>query len=1000
MGPELATQRSVRQPIVAQLGADGFVDAVEIGHGGFGVVYRCTQVELDRVVAVKVLTVDLDENRLRFEREQRAMARLTGHPNIVAVFQVGETYVGHPYIVMPFYRKGCIQTEISRLGRLSLSDTLRLGVKIAGALESAHHLDILHRDVKPANVLLTDYGEPALTDFGIAHMVGGFRTESGVFTGSPSFSAPEIFAGHVPDRSSDVYGLGATLFCALTGHAPFERRSGEQVVAQVRRIISEEVADLGDYDVDQDVATVIGKALSRNPDDRPSSVEFGEELQRLQRDHDLDIDVMALQDGKRSGSASTRSAPAASAARSRGNLPAPLAGFVGRKNELSELGALLANSRLVSLTGVGGVGKTTLALQAAREQMPYFDDGVWLIELGDVSDSALLPGVAASALRIRDQGGRPLIQVMVDALAEREALVLIDNCENVIDDAAQLVETLLRGCPRLHVLAISREVLGIGGETVLALSPLPYPDTASVPTSRLASYDAVALFVDRARAAQPGFSLTRDNAAAVASICAQLDGLPLAIELATARLRVMSVDQIAERLSDRFGLLTLGRRGAPTRQQTLQWCIGWSFERCTTQEQELWARVSVFAGSFELDAAREICARNISAQELLDELCALVDKSILIRNEDDGLVRFRLLATLREYGKTKIGSNDDYRQLQQRHLDWYQRLVSQAKAEFFSKQQVRWIKWLRREMPNLQEALQFGLENSPTTVLTIAAGMRHMWTSDGMLEEGRRLLDSALAATAAEPTPERIEAVTVLAHLALLQADWATVTTRVAEVRELLQVLPNPEALGQIEWIEGFGALMRGEMDQIQACAEQALAASDDFEVQTLGMSLMSWRYWVAGDAERALQWAEKALALAESRHEANTRSYVLGIVGVGRFALGDLELAERLLSEGLRLCRTIDQSWTGSRFLDALAWVASANHDARRAAVLLAASAAISRASGISSTTTSFAGIFQRQCKRQAREQLSETEFDAASIEGSSLSFEEAAAFALREYI
>lgn len=232
-----ATQFDAAGSVAAELAASGFADATEIGRGGFGVVYRCAQPLLDRIVALKVLTADLDEeNRARFFREQKAAGRLTGHPNIVNVFQTSVTDSGRPFIVMPYYAQDSLETRIRHRGPLPLSEALRLGVKIAGALESAHRLGILHRDVKPGNVLLTDYGEPALSDFGIAHFAGGFETGTGIVTGSPAFIAPEVVAGEPASAAADVYGLGSTLFATLTGHAAFERRSGERLVAQFLRV--------------------------------------------------------------------------------------------------------------------------------------------------------------------------------------------------------------------------------------------------------------------------------------------------------------------------------------------------------------------------------------------------------------------------------------------------------------------------------------------------------------------------------------------------------------------------------------------------------------------------------------------------------------------------------------------------------------------------------------------------------------------------------------------
>ena len=284
-GEPLATQRDLVPDIAAELRKAGFNDVEEIGRGGFGVVYRCAQRELDRTVAVKVLNSDLDPDSLdRFLREQRAMGRLSGHPNIVTILQVGATASGRPYIVMPFYPKNSLEALIREHGPLDWVETLSVGVKLAGALDAAHRTGTLHRDVKPGNILLSDYGEPQLTDFGIARIAGGFQTSTGVITGSPAFTAPEVLEGNAPTAASDVYSLGATLFCALTGHAAFERRSGEQVVAQFLRITSQPIPDLRAQGLPDDVAAIVERAMARDPAERPgSAAEFGDELRDVQR---------------------------------------------------------------------------------------------------------------------------------------------------------------------------------------------------------------------------------------------------------------------------------------------------------------------------------------------------------------------------------------------------------------------------------------------------------------------------------------------------------------------------------------------------------------------------------------------------------------------------------------------------------------------------------------------------------------------------------------------
>jgi DNA-binding NarL/FixJ family response regulator len=282
--------------IAADLGAAGFDDAHEIGSGGFGAVYRCQQPSLDRTVAIKVLTTDLDpENLERFLREQRAMGKLSGHPNIVNIFQVGATTSGRPYIVMQYHPRDSLKTRIHHAGPISWEESLHIGIKLAGALETAHRLGTLHRDVKPANILLNEYGEPQLTDFGIARMAGGFETATGVVTGSPAFSAPEVLEGHTPSPASDIYSLGATLFCAITGHAAVERRSGEQVIAQFLRITREPVAQSHVVQIPDDVRAAIEHAMASNPGDRPATAaEFGDELRQSERRHGLTVDDMAV----------------------------------------------------------------------------------------------------------------------------------------------------------------------------------------------------------------------------------------------------------------------------------------------------------------------------------------------------------------------------------------------------------------------------------------------------------------------------------------------------------------------------------------------------------------------------------------------------------------------------------------------------------------------------------------------------------------------------------
>ncbi|MDG3012937.1 hypothetical protein G4X40_22645, partial [Rhodococcus sp. D2-41] len=362
-----------------------------------------------------------------------------------------------------------------------------------------------------------------------------------------------------------------------------------------------------------------------------------------------------------------------------GNLPAELTLFVGRRREASEVRGLLSGSRLVTLTGIGGVGKTRLSVHVAQEVGRAFDDGVWMVELGKVREPELVPEAVASALRLRGQAAQSPMELLVDFVGSRNLLLVLDNCEHVIDAAAGLAEVLLKSAPRLRVLATSREPLGIGGETVVAVPPLSVPDPAVSSSVRaMLRCDAVGLFVERARSAVPGFELTEASKGTVATICQRLEGLPLPIELTAARLRAMSVEQILERLTDRYRLLTRGSRGAPSRQQTLRQCVDWSYDLLSVRERELWARLSVFAGGFELEAAEQICGDGHGPGDVLDLVSSLVDKSILIREDIGGAIRYRMLETLREYGRERLRGGGGELGVRRAHRDWFERLALRA----------------------------------------------------------------------------------------------------------------------------------------------------------------------------------------------------------------------------------------------------------------------------------------------------------------------------------
>ncbi|WP_280436229.1 protein kinase domain-containing protein [Nocardia carnea] len=1003
----LRTRRESTISVAAELAAAGFTAATEIGRGGFGVVYRCTQQALDRTVAVKILTGEADEeNQARFVREQRAMGRLTGHPNIVPVLETGVTDGGRLYLVTPYYASGSLDNRIRRFGPLTAADALQLGVKIAGALESAHRVGIVHRDVKPGNILLTDYGEPTLTDFGIAQIAGGFRTAEGTVTGSPAYTAPEVLEGSTPTPAADVYGLGATLFSALTGHAAFERRTGEKIVTQFLRITTQPVPDLREHGIAGDVTALVETAMNRDPRARPSAAGFGENARRVQQRHGYPIGAMALRDtpldAKRDVKAPSPRTPAVP--HRTGNLPLELTSMVNRRTESAEVKNLLSTHRLVTLTGIGGVGKTRLALRVATQVARDYPDGVWMVDLADVSDASILVDVVAAAVGVRDESAAPLIDVLVDFLCPRNTLLVLDNCEQLVQAVAELNEQMLRICPELSLLVTSREPLNIAGEAVLRISPLTVPDQGREPSLKgMPRFDAVTLFAERAAAVVPGFELDEDNKGAVAGICARLEGLPLAIELAAARMRTLSPQQILQRLNDRYSLLTNSARTAPTRQQTLRLSMDWSYELCTPAEQQLWAQLAVFAGSCELDAVEGVCGIDTGPLSLLDVLSSLVDKSILAREETGAVVRYRMLETLRDYGRQELREAGRLRDLRRRHHDWYQRLISDAAAGWISAEQPRWIARLEREQANLRDALEHCLsEDTPAAIesgMRTATGLYEFWNFRGLYGEGRSWLDRFLARSGIQAVPVRIAALCAAGKLAASHGEFPAAAARLEEARALAGSEVGRSTRAQIAYAEGLLALAEGESEGARTYLEQAVELTGSEPHGQLRMStlaVLAFAYELGGDTARAGELYGDVLSVTGPCGEVLHRAAALRGLGVAEWRHGARERAQQLLTEALRVNSGLDSKVIAVLCLEALAWTVDARRDAERAAVLMGAAQGLSPAGSQVMTVLHNMWRFHDDCEEDARRILGNRGFDTAHRRGSAMSMNAALAYAL----
>jgi len=686
-----------------------------------------------------------------------------------------------------------------------------------------------------------------------------------------------------------------------------------------------------------------------------------------------------------------------------GNLPVDMTSFVGRRRELADVKKSLSMARLVTLTGMGGVGKTRLALRVAEELHRGFTDGVWLVELAGLMDPALVGQTVAAALGFHDQSAGSLA-ALSDRLARRQLLIVLDNCEHLLDACALFADKLLRACSGLRILATSRQPLGIIGEHTIAVPPLsvPAPDR---PTSLegLAQYEAVSLFVDRAAAVHPGFAIDIGNESAVAAICRRLDGIPLALELAAVRLRALSADQLLTRLDDRYGLLTGGSRSALPRQQTLRALIDWSCELCSPGERLLWARLSVFVDGFDLEAAEEVCSdERIPTHDVLDLLAGLVDKSIVVAAERRGRVHYQLPETIREYGRDRLVEFDQTVEFRRRERDWCQRTIAAAASGWFGPDQPELFARLRLEHGNIRSALDFCLTEAGESEvgLAIATALRFYWLTSGRLNEGRHWLDRLLA-RGSSPSPIRLKGLYVAAYLAAGLSDFVVADRLIGDADLLAQRLNDAAGTAFLSQVRGFTALFRHQPAEAATLLDHALQAHQglgDLAAIAYDQAWSALALTMLGSHGRADGLFEECLAATGSIGEHWVRSLALWAAGIQACMKGDHVRATAAEQQSIRLRLPLDSRYLIGLNFDVLAWTAMADGDGERAGRLFGAAHAIMEAVGSSLVSSGPTSELHDQYEMAAREALGEAAFQHVFQQGVRLGFDQAVAFALGE--
>ena len=629
------------------------------------------------------------------------------------------------------------------------------------------------------------------------------------------------------------------------------------------------------------------------------------------------------------------------------NLPLHLTTFLGRTAELEELKGLLARGRLITLLGTGGIGKTRLAIELATEVLEDFGY-VWLAELGAVSDADLVATTLMTAIDVREQAGRSAIDALIDYFASKSALVVLDNCEHLVEPAAHLVEALLEACPKLKVIATSREELGVPGETPWRVPTLPVPDPQRLPAlEQVAESAAVALFVDRATAAAPSFQLTKENASQVVQICQRLDGIPLALELAAKRLSLLTLPQMISRLDDRFRLLTGGGRTALPRQQTLRAAIDWSHELLAEPERTLLRRVSVFAGGFSLELAEEICAwEPLDPADMLDLLGTLVSKSLVVYEEAGS--RYRLLETIREYAVERARGAKEDGELQTRHRTRFLTLAEEAEREMHGPAQLEWFDFIDTEIANFRAAFESCLTVlDAQAALRIAAGLGLYWRARGRFTEGRGWLERGLATKDGVVAPLRGRALAWASYLAIYQGAYTQAQMRGEESLNLYTVAEDGWGMGFALQVLGAVALNQDDYPSAARLEQESVhylrqtGDTDGLGLSYVYLGVVALRRGEYADAMRLL---EQALLNFRDVGDMRRVSIALRLMGEVELCQGHYTPATTLLDESLGLVREAKDRVDLGLTVYLLGQAARAAGDFPRAKALFEESLAVAR--------------------------------------------------------
>ena len=887
----------------------------ETGRGGMGVVYKAEDTRLHRFVALKFLPEEVGENSValtRFRREAEAASALN-HPNIVTIYEIGQNGSTH-YIAMELV-EGKTLRELLVAGLLPIRKAIEVAAQVAEGLAKAHEAGIAHRDLKPENLMVSDDGFVKILDFGLAKLastsgqLSGTSTASaphtgpGVVLGTVQYMSPEQASGRPLDFRSDQFSFGLVLYEMVTGKRAFPRSTAAETLVAILREQAEPVG-AQNPDAPAPLCWAIERCLAKEPDKRyVSTRDLARELAAI-RDRFWERPVRQ-----------TDPRPA--------NIPVQRTGFVGREKEVAAAKGLLLRQdvRLMTVTGPGGIGKTRLAVEVASGLIERFPGGIHFVPLSPVSDPGLIASVIVQTLGMRETGGQSSLEILKQNLQDSlraPMLLVLDNFEHLISTAPMLAELIAVGGNNLKLLVTSRAPLHVYGEHEFPTPALALPDARSLPSLEvLSQYSAIALFVQRASAVKPDFELTEQNAASVADICARLDGLPLAIELAAARVKLLSASAMRTRLASRLQLLTGGGRDLPTRQQTLRGAIDWSYDLLNPSEQKLFRRLSVFAGGCTLEAIEAVCNAKIDlGLDPLDGVASIVDKSLVQQvDQPPEELRFLMLETIREYAQEKLAASEKDALTRRAHAAYYLVLAEEGASEESGTDSSDWLNRLEIEHDNLRAALDWLTETGDANwALRLGAALFRFWEMHEYLAEGRNRLGRILnlqGATA--PTEARARAIFAAGVLAGEQGDYTSADTLIEESLQIARKLGDERSVAVCLNALAVHARDRGDVAVAHSLLEESLVLwreLGDQKAVARCLSNLANVVKLQGNNDRVCTLYAECLSIFRGLGDRTGVAWSLNYQGDVARDRGDSAAARTLYEQGLAIFRELGDRW------------------------------------------------------------------------------------------